>query len=90
LELAEWVLKADRDWDSSRIEEIVAKGVPQTIRLRQPVPVRFVYLTAWSDGNGMVHFREDIYGRDGTGANAANYGSPDKPVDRPRTSLSTQ
>ena len=30
-----------------------------------PVPVYFTYISAWSTGDGVVHFRDDIYGRDG-------------------------
>ncbi|TIT31393.1 MAG: murein L,D-transpeptidase, partial [Mesorhizobium sp.] len=30
-----------------------------------PVPVHFLYLSAWSTGSGVVQFRDDIYGLDG-------------------------
>ena len=30
-----------------------------------PVPVYFTYISAWSTGDGVVQFRDDIYGRDG-------------------------
>jgi murein L,D-transpeptidase YcbB/YkuD len=29
------------------------------------VPVYFTYVSAWSTGDGVVQFRDDIYGRDG-------------------------
>ena len=34
-------------------------------QLADPVPVYFTYISAWSTGDGVVHFRDDIYGRDG-------------------------
>ena len=35
------------------------------VSLTEPVPVYFTYISAWSTGDGVVHFRDDIYGRDG-------------------------
>ena len=34
-------------------------------QLAVPVPVYFTYISAWSTGDGVVQFRDDIYGRDG-------------------------
>jgi len=31
----------------------------------KPVPLHWGYITAWSGGDGVVQFREDIYGKDG-------------------------
>jgi len=36
----------------------------QTATLKTPVDVLLLYLTAWTDGNGRVQFRKDIYMRD--------------------------
>jgi L,D-transpeptidase YcbB len=38
---------------------------PKRFNLPQPVPVYLVYWTAWVDADGVVHFRDDVYGRDG-------------------------
>ena len=35
------------------------------VAIADPVPVYFTYISAWSTGDGVVHFRDDIYGRDG-------------------------
>ena len=40
-------------------------GQPEaSLRLARPVPIHLVYLTAWADESGSVHFRPDIYGGD--------------------------
>jgi murein L,D-transpeptidase YcbB/YkuD len=35
------------------------------VTLRQPLPVHLLYWTVWVDENGVLQFRDDIYGRDG-------------------------
>ncbi len=37
---------------------------PRRVRLPEPVPVFMVYWTAWVDPDGVVQFRDDIYGHD--------------------------
>jgi len=38
------------------------------VKLVHPVPLYWVYITAWATADGVVQFRDDIYGRDGLGA----------------------
>lgn len=40
------------------------KEIDLWITLSKPVPVYLVYFTAWVDGEGTAHFRDDIYGHD--------------------------
>lgn len=40
-------------------------GRESTVYLEQKVPVHLVYRTAFTDARGNLHFRRDIYGRDG-------------------------
>lgn len=42
--------------------------VTQTVELQDPLPIYLVYLTAWVDDNGLVHFASDAYGRDSLAA----------------------
>ena len=42
------------------------------VRLSHPVPVIWVYLTGWSNGDGPAHFRNDVYGLDTTSVAQAN------------------
>jgi murein L,D-transpeptidase YcbB/YkuD len=37
------------------------------------VPLYFAYITAWATQDGTVHFRRDIYSKDGIGASAGAY-----------------
>mgnify|MGYP000339072167 FL=1 len=63
-ELTTWLLRNTPGWSRSQIEAVIATGENTEIELTDPVPVYFVYISAWSTG-AVVHFRDDIYGRDG-------------------------
>lgn len=65
LDLAGWLLGQNKDWTPMRVNVAVALGKSENVKLKKAVPVHFVYLTAWASGNGIVHFRRDIYQRDG-------------------------
>lgn len=62
-EVADWLLKGQDGWTRQGLEAAVASGKQRTIKLANPVPVYFTYLTAWVD-NRVVHFRNDLYDRD--------------------------
>lgn len=63
LNVAEWLIAGQGGWTTARIQAVVVSGKPQTIKLAHPVPVHFIYLTAWVS-NGVVEFRNDLYNRD--------------------------
>ncbi len=65
LDLAGWLLQDVPDWNPLRVQITVAQGQPEDVKLKKPVPVHFVYVTAWATGKGFAHFRPDIYARDG-------------------------
>ncbi|MCB1506347.1 MAG: L,D-transpeptidase family protein [Hyphomicrobiaceae bacterium] len=62
-DLAEWVLAGQDGWTKDSLQRSVASGQPLTIKLKEQVPVHFIYLTAWVE-NGVVQFRNDLYNRD--------------------------
>lgn len=64
-DLAAWIARDEPGMSRQRVDEILAGGVPVDINLARPVPVYFVYITAWADANGHAEFRPDIYGQDG-------------------------
>jgi len=60
-ELGEWVLKDDPAWSKERLVKEIKKGKRQQVNLPKPIPVYVIYLTAWFDTRGHIHFRDDIY-----------------------------
>lgn len=63
LKMAEIVLGPE-GWDRKKIDAVVAGGKNTVVRLKQPIPVHIVYLTAFVNKDGAVNFRQDVYGRD--------------------------
>jgi L,D-transpeptidase YcbB len=64
-DLVSWILRETPGWDRRTIESTIQTQEDVRIGVADPVPVYFVYFSAWSTGDGVVHFRDDIYGRDG-------------------------
>ena len=62
-ELANLLMEGDPDWSTARMQSILDSGKTTRINLPRPMPVLLTYWTAWAEG-GVVHFREDPYGRD--------------------------
>ncbi len=64
-ELVAWLL-SDQGWTLAKVENQIASGNKINVKLSKPVPVHFVYLTAFATENGIAQFRPDIYGQDAT------------------------
>ena len=62
-DLADWILAGQDGWSKDTLRQAVAAGQPTTIKLASPVPLHFIYLTAWVE-NGIIQFRNDLYSRD--------------------------
>jgi murein L,D-transpeptidase YcbB/YkuD len=74
-DLASWLLDGASGapggrWDRAALLSRVATGEHIEIKLAQPVPVIWVYMTGWANGDGVVHFRDDIYDYDRVGGRA--------------------
>jgi L,D-transpeptidase YcbB len=67
-ELVNWLLAETPGWSREEIEQVVKSGEQKSARLAKPVPLYWVYVTAWATPDGIVQFRDDIYNRDGMGA----------------------
>ena len=48
-------------------------GERKDVSLKKPVPLYWVYITAWATEDGIVQFRRDLYSKDGVGAVASVY-----------------
>jgi len=62
--LAAYLLQDDTSWPEDRMREAMFGGHETTVRLRKGRPVQIAYFTAWVDGEGLLNFREDVYGHD--------------------------
>jgi L,D-transpeptidase YcbB len=67
-----WLLEDTPGWDRDRIDQVIESGEQVDVKLAEPVPVYWVYITAWATPDGLVEFRDDIYQRDGLGSIAAD------------------
>lgn len=61
---AEYLLRDQKGWTPERITKAMNDSVPSTVHLKKKYDVHLEYRTAWVDANGLVNFREDIYGHD--------------------------
>ncbi len=82
LELAEYLLKDNPQWQGNRVREAVASGKQQGVKLPEPIPVHILYFTAWVEDDGTLQFRKDIYGHDAKLATALKK-EPPVPLDLP-------
>jgi murein L,D-transpeptidase YcbB/YkuD len=51
-------------WRPERIEGAIAAGATVRVPLSETIPVFLAYWTAFTDEDGMLQFRHDVYGRD--------------------------
>ena len=66
-ELVAWVLR-DTGYNRARVDETIRSGERLDVEVVNPPSIYTAYLTAWTTGDGIVHFRDDIYGLDSQGA----------------------
>lgn len=63
-DLAVLLLSDMPEWTPEKIRKAMQQKKEQQVNLKTPVDVVVIYLTAWTDGNGRIQFRKDIYNRD--------------------------
>lgn len=71
--LAYWLLGQNNGWDQERVEKMKETGERLDVKLATPVPLHFVYISAWATEDGTIHFRRDLYNRDGVAEIATSY-----------------
>lgn len=62
--MAEWLLRDDPNWPSSKIVQAMNGTTETPVKLKNPIPVFILYYTAWVDSNGELNFRDDVYAHD--------------------------
>ena len=72
-QLTTWLLAENGDWTREKITAVQRSGERLDVKIKKPVPLYFAYITAWATEDGMVHFRRDLYVRDGVGVTASAY-----------------
>ena len=63
------MLAQQNDWSDERIERTLHSPRSRGVALEKPIPVYTAYWTAWVDEEGLLQWRQDIYGRDTGGRN---------------------
>jgi murein L,D-transpeptidase YcbB/YkuD len=83
LELAQYLLRGKKGWDSLRVALAFDTLKNQAVILPHPVPVHILYWTAWVDARGRAQFRRDVYGLDSvlTAALSRAHGRPAPPLE---------
>ncbi|WP_350334506.1 L,D-transpeptidase family protein [Coralliovum pocilloporae] len=63
-----WLLQPNGDWNRARVDSAIGSGERLDVRIKEKTPLYMTYVTAWATRQGHVHFRPDVYNRDGLGA----------------------
>jgi L,D-transpeptidase YcbB len=65
MEFAAYLLQDKPEWTPAQMNQAIAQRKERTVFLSEPIPVHILYMTVWAEDDGTVHFRRDIYDRDG-------------------------
>ena len=67
---AQWLLEGTNTgsksgvWDKASLRAKADDGERTDIKLARSTPVIWTYMTGWVSEDGLVHFRDDVYGKD--------------------------
>jgi murein L,D-transpeptidase YcbB/YkuD len=64
-ELITWILRDTPGWDANMVDQMFRTGERLDVKVVSPVPLEWVYISAWATPDGVVNFRDDIYNQDG-------------------------
>jgi len=62
--LAEYLLADRPEWTTDKIEKAMNRKKETWVTMKKTVPVFITYFTSWVDKDGLLNFREDLYGHD--------------------------
>jgi len=64
LRLSAYLLNAPTQQKEEEVLQLIYRGEHRGMSLVRAVPIYLLYWTAWTDRDGKLNFRDDIYGRD--------------------------
>ena len=64
LKLTTYLLRDQPEWTMQKVNIAMSASIEKWVTLKKPLPVFITYFTAWVDSEGLLNFREDIYGHD--------------------------
>ncbi len=78
VELAEYLLRDDSTWTAGKIRQAMHANKETHVQLKphERRPVTIGYFTAWTDADGTLNFRDDVYGHDTKLAKELFVGAP--------------
>jgi murein L,D-transpeptidase YcbB/YkuD len=64
VDLAVFLLNDPAEWSEDKVKAAIRKGKNLPVYLPEPIDVHVQYWTTWVDSDGIVQFRDDVYGYD--------------------------
>jgi murein L,D-transpeptidase YcbB/YkuD len=64
MDLARYLLQDQPEWTPELIEDAMHAEKEKKVELKTQMPIHLLYWTAWTDNDGNLQFREDVYGYD--------------------------
>ena len=64
VKLATYLLRNQPEWTTEKMNLAMSSSIEKWVLLKESLPVFITYFTAWVDSEGLLNFREDIYGHD--------------------------
>ena len=64
VQLAGHILYGQDEWTVEHILQTLDENSFKKVELAESLPVHILYFTAWAGGDGLMHFRKDIYNYD--------------------------
>lgn len=62
--MAAYLLRNQPEWTAGKISEAMNSAKEKWVTLKEPLPVIITYFTSWISNDGLLNFRDDIYGLD--------------------------
>ena len=64
VKLATYLLRNQPEWTTEKINVAMSSSIEKWVPLKKSLPVFITYFTAWVDSEGLLNFRDDVYGHD--------------------------